>query len=364
MYDISRLLRDNPYPGRGIVLGRSGDDRCSVLAYFIMGRSANSRNRVFVRTDDGIRAQAFDPAAMTDPKGILYNPVRRIGEAWVVSNGDQTDAIRDCFAVGRPWEEALRASTFKQDAPDFTPRISGLLYPDGHYALSILKAMEGSPRCCQRSVFDYDVPRAGMGHIIYTYEGDGTPLPSFCGEPRAVTICGSQEDFTAAVWYGLHAENRVSLFTAFIDRRSGEVTTRIVNRNQNLGVEENIMQTDRYISPLSTRYASAEMQYLFSQDFKFRTWRRLWIALARAEKTLGLAITDEQIAELEAHRDDINYAEAEAREREVRHDVMSHVYAYGLQCPKAAGIITSARRLATSATTRISSSCARPRSSW
>ena len=147
MYDISRLLRDNPYPGRGIVLGRSGDDRCSVLAYFIMGRSANSRNRVFVRTDDGIRAQAFDPAAMTDPKGILYNPVRRIGEAWVVSNGDQTDAIRDCFAVGRPWEEALRASTFKQDAPDFTPRISGLLYPDGHYALSILKAMEGSPRC-------------------------------------------------------------------------------------------------------------------------------------------------------------------------------------------------------------------------
>ena len=131
---------------------------------------------------------------------------------------------------------ALRASTFKQDAPDFTPRISGLLYPDGHYALSILKAMEGSPRCCQRSVFDYDVPRAGMGHIIYTYEGDGTPLPSFCGEPRAVTICGSQEDFTAAVWYGLHAENRVSLFTAFIDRRSGEVTTRIVNRNQNLGV--------------------------------------------------------------------------------------------------------------------------------
>ena len=173
---------------------------------------------------------------MTDPKGILYNPVRRIGEAWVVSNGDQTDAIRDCFAVGRPWEEALRASTFKQDAPDFTPRISGLLYPDGHYALSILKAMEGSPRCCQRSVFDYDAPRAGMGHIIYTYEGDGTPLPSFCGEPRAVTICGSQEDFTAAVWYGLHAENRVSLFTAFIDRRSGEVTTRIVNRNQNLGV--------------------------------------------------------------------------------------------------------------------------------
>lgn len=124
------------------------------------------------------------------------------------------------------------------------------------------------------------------------------------------------------------------------------------------------MQTDRYISPLSTRYASAEMQYLFSQDFKFRTWRRLWIALARAEKTLGLAITDEQIAELEAHRDDINYAEAEAREREVRHDVMSHVYAYGLQCRRRRVSSISARRRATSATTRISSSCARPRSSW
>ena len=150
--DLCALLRGNPYPGRGIVLGMTPDGKSSVAVYFIMGRSANSRNRVFVRTDDGIRAQAFDPAAMTDPKGILYNPVRRIGEAWVVSNGDQTDAIRDCFAVGHPWEEALRASTFKQDAPDFTPRISGLLYPDGHYALSILKAMEGSPRCCQRSV--------------------------------------------------------------------------------------------------------------------------------------------------------------------------------------------------------------------
>ena len=124
MLDFLTLLQENPYPGRGILVSRD------LVYYFIMGRSANSRNRVFVRTDDGIRAQAFDPAAMTDPKGILYNPVRRIGEAWVGSNGDQTDAIRDCFAVGRPWEEALRASTFKQDAPDFTPRISGLLYPD------------------------------------------------------------------------------------------------------------------------------------------------------------------------------------------------------------------------------------------
>ena len=130
--DLCALLRGNPYPGRGIVLGMTPDGKSSVAVYFIMGRSANSRNRVFDRTDDGSRAQAFDPAAMTDPKGILYNPVRRIGEAWVVSNGDQTDAIRDCFAVGRPWEEALRASTFKQDAPDFTPRISGLLYPHGH----------------------------------------------------------------------------------------------------------------------------------------------------------------------------------------------------------------------------------------
>ena len=234
--NLYKYLAGNDYPGRGIVLGRSADGKHAVIAYFIMGRSENSRNRIFVPDGGGIRTQAYDPAKLRDPSLIIYSPVRVLGDTTVVTNGDQTDIIRDCFAVGRPWEEALRASTFKQDAPDFTPCISGLLYPDGHYALSILKAMEGSPRCCQRSVFDYDAPRAGMGHIIYTYEGDGTPLPSFCGEPRAVTICGSQEDFTAAVWYGLHAENRVSLFTAFIDRRTGEVTTRIVNRNQNIGV--------------------------------------------------------------------------------------------------------------------------------
>ena len=218
--NLYKYLAGNDYPGRGIVLGKSPDGQKAFVAYWIMGRSANSRNRVFVRTDDGIRAQAFDPAAMTDPKGILYNPVRRIGEAWVVSNGDQTDAIRDCFAVGRPWEEALRASTFKQDAPDFTPRISGLLYPDGHYALSILKAMEGSPRCCQRSVFDYDVPRAGMGHIIYTYEGDGTPLPTFAGEPMEVSVPSPEE-----VWDALNEDNKVSLYANV----NGEV--KLFNKN-------------------------------------------------------------------------------------------------------------------------------------
>ena len=224
--DLVELLKNNPYPGRGIVVGKD------TVYYFIMGRSVNSRNRIFAIEPDGIRTEAHDPALLEDPSLIIYHPVRTMGDALVVTNGDQTDTIVEAgdFRAGCMQRE------YEPDAPNFTPRISGLLYPDGHYALSILKAMEGSPRCCQRSVFDYDVPRAGMGHIIYTYEGDGTPLPSFCGEPRAVTICGSQEDFTAAVWYGLHAENRVSLFTAFIDRRSGEVTTRIVNRNQNLGV--------------------------------------------------------------------------------------------------------------------------------
>ena len=217
MYDISRLLRDNPYPGRGIVLGRSGDDRCSVLAYFIMGRSANSRNRVFVRTDDGIRAQAFDPAAMTDPKGILYNPVRRIGEAWVVSNGDQTDAIRDCFAVGRPWEEALRASTFKQDAPDFTPRISAIVNPDGSFEMSILKHKDGR---CLREFFCYEGCDADKAFFISTYQGDGSPLPTFAGEPMEVSVPSPEE-----VWAALNKDNKVSLYTNV----NGEV--KLFNKN-------------------------------------------------------------------------------------------------------------------------------------
>ena len=220
MYDISRLLRDNPYPGRGIVLGRSGDDRCSVLAYFIMGRSANSRNRVFVRTDDGIRAQAFDPAAMTDPKGILYNPVRRIGEAWVVSNGDQADAIRDCFAVGRPWEEALRASTFKQDAPDFTPRISAIVNPDGSFEMSILKHADGDR--CTREFFAYEGVDEGCGYFISTYQGDGNPLPTFAGEPIPVTLPTPD-----ALWAALNDDNKVSLYANV----GGEVTL----YNKNLG---------------------------------------------------------------------------------------------------------------------------------
>ena len=233
MYDISRLLRDNPYPGRGIVLGRSGDDRCSVLAYFIMGRSANSRNRVFVRTDDGIRAQAFDPAAMTDPKGILYNPVRRIGEAWVVSNGDQTDAIRDCFAVGRPWEEALRASTFKQDAPDFTPRISGIVkVKDGamKYKLSILKSDGGNADSVERFFFEYDQPVAGEGRFIHTYRCDGSPIPSFAGEPERVRLMGDIDTFTRMVWNSLNEDNKVSLFVRYIDLATGKTQDRIVNK--------------------------------------------------------------------------------------------------------------------------------------
>jgi len=233
MYDISRLLRDNPYPGRGIVLGRSGDDRCSVLAYFIMGRSANSRNRVFVRTDDGIRAQAFDPAAMTDPKGILYNPVRRIGEAWVVSNGDQTDAIRDCFAVGRPWEEALRASTFKQDAPDFTPRISGIVKVKGgamKYKLSILKSDGGNADSVERFFFEYDQPVAGEGRFIHTYRCDGSPIPSFAGEPEHVRLMGDIDTFTRMVWNSLNEDNKVSLFVRYIDLATGKTQDRIVNK--------------------------------------------------------------------------------------------------------------------------------------
>ena len=212
MLDFLTLLRENPYPGRGILVSRD------LVYYFIMGRSANSRNRVFVRTDDGIRAQAFDPAAMTDPKGILYNPVRRIGEAWVVSNGDQTDAIRDCFAVGRPWEEALRASTFKQDAPDFTPRISAIVNLDGSFEMSILKHADGDR--CIREFFAYEGADEGQGYFISTYQGDGSPLPTFAGEPLEVTVPTPEE-----VWQALNADNKVSLYTNV----NGEV--RLFNKN-------------------------------------------------------------------------------------------------------------------------------------
>ena len=183
MTDLTAYLRERTYPGRGIALGRSADGKKAVIVYFIMGRSVNSRNRVFVATDDGIRTQAHDPAKMSDPSLIIYHPVRTVGKDTVVTNGDQTDTIRDALLAGKTFAAALRTRTFEPDGPNWTPRISGLVSPDGSYKLSILKSLDGDPSCCCRYFYEYDKPAAGMGHIIHTYAANGEPLPSYVGSP-------------------------------------------------------------------------------------------------------------------------------------------------------------------------------------
>ena len=230
--DLTTLLRSNPYPGRGIVLGSSPDGEKSVIAYFIMGRSENSRNRVFVETPDGIRTQAFAPSKMTDPSLIIYAPVRVFGTSTIVTNGDQTDSVRDAMYEGHCYRHGLLPRTFEPDAPNYTPRISGVVKPDGSYNLSILKSFNGDPACCCRYFFEYDAPVAGYGHFIHTYQGDGDPLPSFEGEPEVITIdCATAAEFADLLWTNLNEDNKVSLFVRYIDIASGNTDDVIKNAN-------------------------------------------------------------------------------------------------------------------------------------
>ncbi len=232
MTDLAAYLRARTYPGRGIVLGRSPDGKKAVIVYFIMGRSVNSRNRVFVETDDGIRTQAHDPAKMSDPSLIIYHPVRTAGRGTVVTNGDQTDTIRDGLLAGQSFAAALRTRTFEPDGPNWTPRISGLVDPDGSYKLSILKSLDGDPVCCCRYFYEYDKPQAGLGHIIHTYAADGDPLPSYQGEPAPVSIGAADADALAGqVWAALNEDNKVSLYVSYIDLATGERDTVIVNKH-------------------------------------------------------------------------------------------------------------------------------------
>lgn len=230
--NLAEELRSNAYPGRGIVLGRSADNKCAVIAYFIMGRSENSRNRIFTETEDGIRTEAFDPSKMVDPSLIIYHPVRVLGDRTIVTNGDQTDTIRDYLVEGKSYFEALRTREYEPDGPNYTPRISGIVEADGAYELSILKSFDGDPSCSKRFFFEYDKPIAGKGHFIHTYQADGNPLPSFEGEPDTVVIEGDIDSFTAMVWENLNADNKVSLYTRFINLETGEVQSRIVNKHQ------------------------------------------------------------------------------------------------------------------------------------
>ena len=229
--DLNQELRGNAYPGRGIVIGKSQDGGRAVVAYFIMGRSVNSRNRIFAEEPDGIRTEAADPAKMEDPSLIIYHPVRQMGRGLIVTNGDQTDTIRDFLEKGLPFEQALRTREFEPDGPNWTPRISGLLSPDGSYKLSILKAADEAGTACLRQTFEYP-GQAGLGHFLHTYQCDGSPIPSFEGEPTPVTIEGDIDTFTSGLWESLNQDNKVSLFVRHIDLATGQAQTRIVNKNQ------------------------------------------------------------------------------------------------------------------------------------
>ena len=234
--ELSKAIGATSYPGRGIVLGKSADGTKAVIAYFIMGRSENSRNRVFIEDGDGIRTQAFDESKMTDPHLIIYAPVRVLGNKTIVTNGDQTDTIYDLMDKQQTFEQSLRTREFEDDCPTYTPRISGIirLVSEGmNYAISILKSSNGNPDSCERFTYAYSNPLAGEARFIHTYKGDGNPLPSFEGEPTRLELPDVDlDEFTKIVWESLNEDNKVSLFTRYIDIKTGEFDSRIVNKNK------------------------------------------------------------------------------------------------------------------------------------
>ena len=231
---LTEEISSTSYPGRGIVIGRSEDGSKAVTAYFIMGRSENSRNRIFVEDGEGIRTEAYDPSKLSDPSLIIYAPVRVLGNKTIVTNGDQTDTIYDLMNQQQTFEQALRTREFEPDAPNYTPRISGIMKVDSgkyNFAMSILKSDIDHPESCNRYTFAYEEPKAGTARYLHTYVGDGNPLPSYEGEPTPVKISGGIDEFTQNVWQALDEDNKVSLFVRYIDIETGEYETRIVNKN-------------------------------------------------------------------------------------------------------------------------------------
>ena len=229
---MAERLAGNTYPGRGIVLGLTPDGKTSVAAYFIMGRSVNSRNRVFVQESDGIRTEAYDPSKMVDPSLIIYHPVREIGQGLIVTNGDQTDTVWEYLARGESWEAALRTRKFEHDGPNWTTRISGLVGPDGSYKMSILKSADPEGSECARFFYEYPA-LPGMGHFLHTYVCDGNPvIPTFQGEPERVTIPADIDAFTAELWENLNADNKISLFVRYTDLETRQYQQRILNKHQ------------------------------------------------------------------------------------------------------------------------------------
>ncbi len=235
MLSLEAELQSNAYPGRGIVIGKTPDGTKAVTAYFIMGRSENSRNRVFVEDGEGIRTQAFDPSKLSDPSLIIYAPVRVLGNKTIVTNGDQTDTIYELMDKQMTFEQALRTREFEPDGPNYTPRISGIMHiKDGkyNYAMSILKSNNGNPDACNRYTFAYENPVAGEGHFIHTYKCDGNPLPSFEGEPKLVALEDDMDAFADKIWKSLNEDNKVSLFVRYIDIATGKYESKIINKNK------------------------------------------------------------------------------------------------------------------------------------
>ena len=230
LYTMEQLLKNNAYPGRGIVLGLTPDGNKAVAAYFIMGRSVNSRNRIFVAEPDGIRTQAYDSALMKDPHLIIYHPVREAGCGLIVTNGDQTDTVWEYLTRGESWETALRSRCFEDDGPNWTPRISGLQSRDGSYKMSVLKSDDPEGTACARYFYEYP-GASGQGHFLHTYVQDGNPLPSFAGEPERVQIPQEIDDFTNELWENLNEDNKISLFVRYTDLKTGATEQRIVNKH-------------------------------------------------------------------------------------------------------------------------------------
>ena len=235
VYEIKSMaerLDGNTYPGRGIVLGVTADGKKAVAAYFIMGRSVNSRNRVFIQEPDGIRTEAHDPALMKDPHLIIYHPVREIGNGLIVTNGDQTDTIWEYLAKGESWEAALRTRQFEDDGPNWTPRISGIQANDGSYKMSILKAADAEGSACARFFYEYPAI-AGLGHFIHTYVCDGNPvIPTFQGEPERVAMDNDMDAFAGMLWKNLNPDNKISLFVRYTDLKTGAYEQKIFNKHE------------------------------------------------------------------------------------------------------------------------------------
>ena len=232
---IEKELKENAYPGRGIIIGRSADGTKAVTAYFIMGRSENSRNRIFVEDGEGIRTQAFDESKLTDSSLIIYAPVRVLGNKTIVTNGDQTDTIYEGMDKQMTFEQSLRCREFEPDGPNYTPRISGVMHVESgkySYAMSILKSNNGDPSSCNRYTYAYENAKAGEGRFIHTYMHDGNPLPSFEGEPKLVEIPDDMDSCVDLLWNSLNEDNKVTLFVRYIDIATGKYETKIVNKNQ------------------------------------------------------------------------------------------------------------------------------------